>query len=221
MFQSIPELLGFLIYFVIIFGIILPIHEFAHAYAAYKLGDPTAKYAGRMTLNPLVHLDLWGALIFLVTRGIGWGKPVPVNTYNLKHRRGESIVSLAGPLSNFALALVLAVVIAFFPDSYYIKTVGSVGQLTFYELMRITISISVTLGIFNLIPIPPLDGSKILFDFLPPAHENLKRNLESDGPIILLIFFLTQLNGGVFFSFVSSITLLFFNLADFLHGMIY
>lgn len=210
-----------MIYFLIIFGVILPIHEFAHAYAAYKLGDPTAKYAGRLTLNPISHLDFWGALIFFITKGIGWGKPVPVNTYNLKHKRGEMIVSLAGPLSNFLLAAVLTLVVAFLPEAYYVKTMGPTAQISAYELLSMTIGISITLGIFNLIPIPPLDGSKILFDFLPPAYENFRRNLESYGPIILLIFFLTQLNGGIFFHLVNSVTVFFLNLADSLHRLIY
>ncbi len=211
-----PDLfLPHLIVILIIIGIILPIHEFAHAYAAYKLGDPTAKYEGRMTLNPIAHLDLFGTILLLIA-GIGWGKPVPVNPFNLKHRYGETIVSLAGPLSNLLLALILAVISALLPES--LRTFGVFNLNT---LLLTIIRFSVLLGVFNLIPIPPLDGSKILFDLLPPSYENFKRNLESYGPIILLLFFLTQLNGGIFFGLIDSITLLFYGLADALHGIIY
>jgi Zn-dependent protease len=204
-----------LIVMVVILGIVLPIHEFAHAYAAYKLGDPTAKYEGRMTLNPIAHLDLVGTIL-LFFAGIGWGKPVPVNPYNLKSRYGEALVSFAGPLSNLILALILTLIVAFLPSSYH-----TFGVFNLNTLILLIIKFSVLLGIFNLIPIPPLDGSKILFDFLPPSWENFKRNLERYGPIILLFFFFTQFGGGAFFVLVDSVSQGFYTLADVINGAIY
>ena len=213
-----PDLfLPHLIVLVIILGIVLPIHEFAHAYVAYKLGDPTAKYEGRLTLNPFAHLDFLGTLL-LVFVGFGWGKPVPVNPYNLKHRYGEALVSLAGPLSNFLLALLLSLVLAFLPPAYHVH---GTGVFNLNVLLIYIIQFSVLLGTFNLIPLPPLDGSKILFDFLPPSYESWKRSLESYGSFFLLLFLLTQLNGGIFFDLVGVVSGEFVRLGESLNGVIY
>lgn len=133
--------------------IALTIHEFAHAWAANNLGDPTARLEGRMSLNPLAHLDPIGTLT-LIFFGFGWGKPVPVDSYNLKNpRRDSALISLAGPGSNFILTLLLAGINLVFPLPLYI--------------LRPLMTINLGLGLFNLIPLAPLDGSKILIGLLP------------------------------------------------------
>lgn len=142
--------------FVIALLLAITIHEFSHAWVANLYGDPTARLAGRMTLNPLAHLDLWGT-IFLLLAGFGWGKPVPVNPNNFQNPKLDNLtVSLAGPISNLILATLLGLIYRFIdlPTSVAIFLV----LVIFFNLV---------LMIFNLIPIPPLDGSKILGLFLP------------------------------------------------------
>lgn len=139
----------------------LSLHELAHGYAAYRLGDPTAKNAGRLTLDPLSHLDPVGTICLLFFH-VGWAKPVPVNTRYFKNpRRDIALVSLAGPLSNFLLAAVLLFVRQFLIFSS-VTPVFVLGMMVHYAAVM-----SIGLGVFNLIPVPPLDGSKILFSFLP------------------------------------------------------
>ena len=141
----------------------LTIHELSHGYAAYRLGDPTAKVNGRLTLNPIAHVDWVGLFLMLVAR-VGWAKPVPVDMRNFKNpKRGMAITALAGPVSNFLLAYVALLVSSalyhFAPDHRFVAY-----ALLFFSYMAV---LSVGLGLFNLIPIPPLDGSKVLFSLLP------------------------------------------------------
>ena len=139
----------------------LSLHEAAHGYTAYRLGDPTAKNAGRLTLDPLKHLDPVGTICLLFFH-VGWAKPVPVNTRYFKNpRRDTALVSLAGPVSNFLLAAVLLFVRQFLIFSS-VMPVYVLGLMVHYAAIM-----SIGLGVFNLIPVPPLDGSKILFSFLP------------------------------------------------------
>jgi len=195
------------------------IHEFSHAFAANYLGDPTAKYAGRLSLNPIRHLDPVGTvvlLIFLFTVGwgFGWGKPVPVNPYNLRHRYGELLVSLAGPLSNFLLAIIVVVLLALLPPG-----VTKGWSMNFFGLFNTIISLNVVLGIFNLLPIPPLDGSKILFDLLPAGQSELKSNMEKYGLFILIavIFF----GSGLIINLATIVLAALQYLEKALHGAIY
>ena len=149
-------------------GVLIAItfHEFAHGYAAYKLGDDTAKRQGRLSLNPFAHLDPIGTLMLLVA-GFGWGKPVEVDPRNYTRKismeKGEAIVSLAGPLMNFILAIIFTLIYCaiykFASATFMASTVGIVIML----LLSSTISINIGLGVFNLIPLPPLDGSNILY----------------------------------------------------------
>lgn len=145
----------------------IPFHEAAHAYISDKLGDPTAKNMGRLTLNPLAHFDLMGGLCMLLT-GIGWAKPVPINTYNFKSgKKGMAISAAAGPLSNILLGfitLVLAKVVLY--TSVLLGVSGSVSQ-TLITILTTMTSINISLAIFNLLPIPPFDGSRIFSVFLP------------------------------------------------------
>lgn len=165
------------------------IHELAHGWVAYKFGDPTAKNQGRLTLNPISHLDLFGTLAFLITQAIGWAKPVPVNPNYLNHPRKDMIwISLAGPASNILLAIVMAVLLKFF---VLIPASGTAG-LFFLKPLQLMIFIGVQIAIFNLLPIPPLDGSKIMEGLLPYNLSIQYARLEPYGFIILLLLIFTD-----------------------------
>jgi Zn-dependent protease len=178
---------------ILIFSIV--IHEVSHGAVANYLGDPTAKYAGRLTLNPLKHLDPIGSVIvpiFLVlmanlTGGgiiFGWAKPVPINPYNFRDQKyGEAKVSLAGPGANLVIALIFGLTLRFLP------IVSAFPGL--YLMFSYIVYINILLAVFNLLPIPPLDGSHILFTFLPLKAESIKVFLNQFGFFILLfiIFF--------------------------------
>jgi Zn-dependent protease len=169
---------------IIIFSAIL--HEVSHGLAARALGDKTAEYAGRLTLNPIAHIDVYGSVVmpvvlWFVSGGnflFAYAKPVPFNPYNLKNQQwGPAVVGVAGPLTNFVLALAVALLIRsnLFPPA----------SVEF--LVRVVV-INVSLGVFNLVPIPPLDGSKVLFALLPPRFDQLKFQLERYGMWAALIF---------------------------------
>ena len=154
----------------------LSVHESAHGYAAYKLGDPTARNLGRITLNPIKHFDLFGFLSMLVFH-IGWAKPVPINARHFKNpRRDFAIVGAAGPLSNICLAvihlLLLRLVMLFTAEAYMRGNLPAETGLTVLSLivyiLYIGVAMNIILAIFNLIPIPPFDGSRIFYAFLPP-----------------------------------------------------
>jgi Zn-dependent protease len=182
---------------ILIFSVVL--HEVSHGTMANYLGDPTAKNEGRLTLNPLYHLDLFGSIIlplFLVlTRtGIvfGWAKPVPINPYNFRDQKyGEAKVAIAGPLANLSLALVFGLILRFLPVTFIHPSI--------IFLFSYIVYINIILSVFNLLPVPPLDGSHILFAFLPRNLEDIKMFLQRFGVFVLLfiIFF--------FFGWVSSI----------------
>jgi len=153
--RSQEELIALLIALVPAFTI----HEFAHAWTAYRLGDSTAKDLGRLTLNPMKHLDVFGTLLVLVV-GFGWAKPVPVNPYNLRHgRRDMAIVAVAGPLSNLAMAAAMAVV-------WRLANPGQLPQFAVYALFTF-VWLNIVLLFFNLLPIAPLDGFKVAVGLLP------------------------------------------------------
>lgn len=166
------------------------VHEVSHGYAALRLGDPTAKYEGRLTMNPLKHLDPFGSvilplLLFITNAGfiVGWAKPVPFNPYNLRNARwGEALVAAAGPLSNIVIALIfgLFIRIAF--------AAGVALSPAALKIISIIVLTNLVLAIFNLVPIPPLDGSKILFSVLPRSALKFRPFLEQYGFFIVIIF---------------------------------
>lgn len=149
----------------------LPVHECAHAWASYKLGDPTAKLQGRLTLNPAAHLDLMGTICMLVC-GIGWAKPVPIDVrYYHDRKKGMALSALAGPVSNMLMALVgmLFYKVFVWCNVYWVVHHGSESAVLefLYVLFHFICAINISLGIFNLMPVPPFDGSRIMLLFLP------------------------------------------------------
>ena len=183
-----------LIAFLIVVLVCLPIHEFGHAWAAVRLGDNLPLYQGRYTLNPLRHLDVFGTLLLALV-GFGWAKPVQFNPYALRKapnmRAGIFIVASAGPLMNVLLALVAAV-----PFRLGLVSVSGLFQNQPIAVILYTLlSINLVLAVFNLIPVPPLDGSKILAMLLPVQYENVMATLTQYGPFILL-FMILPLFGG-------------------------
>jgi len=188
------------------------IHEVAHGVAANSLGDPTAKYQGRLTLNPVKHLEVVGSLIvpaisyFLGGFIFGWAKPVPYNPHNLRSgRSSEAIVAAAGPLSNFGLAIIFGLLIRFSLNQSY-ATPG------FLHITALIVFVNILLGVFNLMPVPPLDGSKLLFSIFPERAYRTRESFERYGffLVLIFIFFVWQLISplvGLAFSYLTGIPL--------------
>ena len=166
------------------------IHEISHGAMANYLGDPTAKYAGRLTLNPVKHLDLWGSILLplflLAFRSpvlFGWAKPVPYNPHNLKSPKwGPALVAAAGPGANLLIALVFGLTLRFIPF------VNNVYTQSLIQIFAYIVLLNLLLAVFNLIPIPPLDGSKLLFAALPSKYQHTLASMERYGMIIVLFF---------------------------------
>lgn len=178
----------------------ITLHELSHGAVAYMLGDNTAKNAGRLTLNPIHHIDWWGLAMMVICK-FGWAKPVPVDMRNFQNpKRGMAITALAGPVSNFIIAAIFLLLYGL----VYRPLVMSQGILSraLLEMVGTTAYLSLALGIFNLLPISPLDGSKVLFSFLPDsAYEKLMR-YERYGMIVLILLIATGATSG----FLSNVT---------------
>ncbi len=179
--------------------IAITFHEYAHAFAATKLGDDTPMLQGRLTLNPMKHIDPVGFALLLFA-GFGWGKPVQINPRNFNRKysieAGEAIVSVAGPIMNFVLAVVFALIYAAlyrFAPTFIITQVGAIV----FDMLLYLVMINIGLGVFNLIPLPPLDGSKILIKFLPYNAKQWFRNKETIFYIIFLVLWISGLTGYI------------------------
>ena len=193
----------------------IPIHEAAHAYVADKMGDPTGKYMGRLTLNPMAHFDLMGSVAMLVA-GIGWAKPVPINPRNFSDpKKGMAISAAAGPVSNLIVAtasLAIAKIIMYVGYAFGVNTVLS----TLFTIFNVMCSINISLAIFNLIPIPPFDGSRIFNYFLPDKFYFKVMEYEQYIVIGLLIVLFT----GILDVPLAVLSNLIFNALDKITGII-
>jgi Zn-dependent protease len=199
------------IFYIVILIMSVVIHEFAHGYVAYRLGDMTARMSGRLTLNPIKHLDLFGSIILpliLIFSNtgfvIGWAKPVPYNPNNLRNgKKGDMMVAIAGILANLLLVIIFSLIIRLAP-LIGISPYDMYSPDPFYKITSIIVLLNLVLAFFNLIPVPPLDGSKIIFSFLPPRLAHIQNLLEKWGIFLMLfvIFFLWQyITPAIFFIF--------------------
>ncbi|HTW96085.1 MAG TPA: site-2 protease family protein [Candidatus Methylomirabilis sp.] len=185
---------------VLIFSAI--VHEYMHGWMANELGDPTAKNSGRLTLNPLAHLDWWGSVLMPIllyyTTGFifGYAKPVPINPYNLRGKYDMVKVALAGPLSNFVLAIFFGLLIRFVP----------IANATLVQFLGVIVEVNLLLFVFNIIPLPQFDGSRVIFPFLPRSLQEFYLRAEAIGMIIALLFVL------IAFPVIAIIVQFLFNL---------
>jgi len=194
-------------------------HELAHGWVAYKLGDNTAKFSGRLTLNPISHIDLFGTIIMpflllILTSGqwvFGYAKPVPVNPYNFKNPKiGMAITAAGGPLANLLLAIACTIILKW----VLLPFMGAIPYFIFEPLILIfkaTIMINIVLAAFNLIPIPPLDGGRIIIGVLPVRYSEMMERIEPFGSLIVILMIVTGLTSV----FVWPLVKLFFSIISF------
>ena len=201
--------------------IAITFHEFAHAFAADKLGDDTPRRQGRLSLNPLQHLDPVGSLLLLFA-GFGWGKPVEINprnfNRNISMEKADAIVSIAGPLMNLFLAIIFTLIycaIVKFAPNILIGTTGGAIQL----LLMSIVSINIGLGVFNLIPLPPLDGSKVIMPFLPAKVKSFFIEREQIFYIVFVILWITGLAGYIISPAITFIYKWIINLGFAIFGL--
>ncbi len=198
-------LISFL-YFLPALLICLSIHEFSHAFIAYKLGDKSQKALGKLTLNPLAHIDVWGFLCIALL-GFGWGKPVIVDDRNFKNKaRDNMLVALAGPASNLLMAIIITVIFKFCMNFGLVDFAVSTNTgniLT--NMLVLAIQFNVVFGIFNMLPLPPFDGSKVLFYFLPQKYKGIMYTLENYSFYIILIFLVTGIGGYIITPLVNVV----------------
>jgi len=205
------------IFYVIVLIMSIVLHEVAHGYSAYLLGDDTARRSGRLTLNPIKHLDPFGSVIlplFMIIMNtgffIGWAKPVPYNPANLRNgKRGDFIVAISGVAVNLMIAIIFGLLMRFGPMlGLPLYADGSSTINPFYQISTIIVLMNLVLAFFNLIPIPPLDGSKILFSLLPARLRYVENFLERWGLFLLVFFivFIWKLVSPLIYVFFSLIT---------------
>lgn len=186
----------------------LTIHEWAHSYVAYRLGDKSQKALGRLSFDPISHIDPFG-FICIALFGFGWGKPVIIDDRNFKNKaKGNMLVSLAGPIANLVMALactlILKVLVMFHLASFTYPAVINVTAII-GRMLLLTIGFNIVFGIFNMIPIPPFDGSKVLFYFLPGKCKNMMYTLEKYSFVIIVVLLVTNLASIIISPFVNGI----------------
>lgn len=210
-FLSLENITGWLLQFLMLAPAVLiavTFHEYAHGAVAHMLGDPTAKDQGRLSLNPLRHLDPIGTLLFIIFR-FGWGKPVPIDSSHFKHpRRDMALVSLAGPATNFTLAALFGLLIKF--QLVTVSGQGGVGDMLGI-LVLMTAQINIVLGVFNLLPLPPLDGSRLVSALLPAGLLKHYHAIEGYGIAIIFVsvYFFPGRLFGLFEPFIDFFKHLF------------
>ena len=199
-----PDIMQY-VYIIIVILLSLSFHELSHAFVSYRLGDPTAKDQGRLTLNPIRHLDPLGTIMMIASMiggaGIGWAKPVPINPMYYKNKKaGTMLVSIAGPLSNLLLSFVFIFPMLYIGSKYDIRALDSTDfNLMIFNISRMFVLTNINLAVFNLLPVPPLDGSKILSGILPTRQYYQLMQYENYIGIafILLIFVFPGILTGV------------------------
>ncbi len=192
------------------FLLAITVHEFTHGYVAYKLGDPTARLAGRLTFNPISHLDLFGTIVLVLTQMIGWAKPVPVDPRYLQSPRRDMLwISLGGPAANMVTAVLLSLLLHVLIGLLGGPRGGPASTLFLWPLYMILaygVQINVVLAIFNLLPVPPLDGSGIVAGLLPRRHAYEYEKLQPYGFIILILLIFTGVVNYVIMPPISFVT---------------
>lgn len=198
--------------------IAITFHEYAHAFVADKLGDDTPRRQGRLTLNPLAHLDPYGTIL-MIFAGFGWGKPVEINPINFNRKvsikGGSAMVAAAGPIMNFILAFVFAVIYGLLLRTSFAAT--AMGSM-FITIISYTMTMNIGLGVFNLIPLPPLDGSKILLAILPTGAQEWYENNQRILYIIFLIIWVTPIASSIVTPLITSIDHWLINLIEVISG---
>lgn len=204
-------------------GVLIAItfHEFAHGFAADKLGDPTPRNQGRLSLNPLAHLDPFG-VIMLIFAHVGWGKPVQINPNNFDRRislkTGEAIVAAAGPVTNFILAFIIAIISCAITKLVPVFAFTQVG-LIIMLMLQYAVVVNIGLGVFNLIPLPPLDGSKILLAFLSYNAKRWFEEREKLFYIIFLIIWITPISEMIISPIISAIANVIYAIVGAMFGL--
>lgn len=198
----------------------LTVHEYFHGWTANKLGDPTAKMRGRLTLNPIAHLDILGTILMFIV-GFGWAKPVPIDPRNFKDPKKDTIlVAIAGPLSNLAMALAAGLALRYMIPKMVSGEISSEGIYPVIAIILIlTLVYGIALAVFNMIPIPPLDGSRVLYGILPARYAYAYSRFEPYG--VLFLFALFIFGGGVFKYLLVPVSYLTVMLSGYNYGTLW